>query len=181
MTEAEWQGEAWRSTVFEDIRQLTDFIRPFPEFEKVFGEPVELHRKHLLPLVSVNAKVINADWDFWLHFVTPIEPLLEGNIGDLTGDYHDFYNRCGQIAFRINNGRYTFAGDFRFFAYESGANSLHWRSGEVTLHRTEVEPVPGPKTLIKFPIHHWYEFGDERPPWKRRGGKRDESDCQGQD
>jgi hypothetical protein len=107
--------------VFDGIESVTPFVKPFPAFEDVFGEPMLLHRKHFLPLVSVNAAVVHDDLDFWLHFVTPIEPLLEGNVGDWTGEYHDFYNQVGRVAFQFSDGRYSFTGDPNFFAYESGA------------------------------------------------------------
>jgi hypothetical protein len=92
--------------VFEDLREPTDFMKPFPSYEDVFGEPIALHKKHLLPLLSVDASVVYPDLDFWIHFVTPIEPLLEGNVGDWTGEYEDFYNNVGRIAFRFCDGKY---------------------------------------------------------------------------
>lgn len=107
--------------MIEHVKTPAPFIRPFPAFEDVFGEPTALHRKHVLPLVSVDASAAHPDLTGWLHIVMPIEPLLEGNIGDWTDDeYFDFYNQVGQVAFRVREGRYTFSGDFRFFAYESG-------------------------------------------------------------
>ena len=107
--------------MLQNIESATHFVKPFPQFEDVFAAPLALHRKHFLPLVSVDASVVHSDLNLWLHFVTPIEPLLEGNVGDWTGDYHDFYNREGQIAFRVRDGKYSFSGDFNYFAYESGA------------------------------------------------------------
>jgi len=107
--------------VFENIISPTPFIKPFPAFEDVFNEPMHLHRKHFLPLVSVDASVVYRDLDFWLHFVTPIEPLLELDVGYFTKEYHDFYNKQGQVALKVTEGKYTFTGDFNYFAYQSGA------------------------------------------------------------
>ncbi|MBM79536.1 MAG: hypothetical protein CMJ78_02945 [Planctomycetaceae bacterium] len=102
------------------VESAQPFLRPFPEFDDVFDEPLGLHRKHLLPLVSVDASVAHEDLNFWLHFVTPIEPLLELDVGCFSYDHHDVYNSEGQYALRFENGKYTFAGDFNYFTYESG-------------------------------------------------------------
>ena len=107
--------------MFENIETATPFVRPFPDFEDVFAEPLAMHRKHFLPLVSVDTKVISPDLPGWMHFVTPIEPLLELDVGYFTEEFHDFYNKQGQYAMRVVNGKYVFSGDFNYFAYESGA------------------------------------------------------------
>lgn len=96
-------------------------LRPFPLYEDVFNEPLEFHRTHFLPLVSVNAAAIYPDLDLWLHFVAPIEPLLELDIGYFTEEFHDQYNRQGQFAFRLHSSRYAFTGHANYLAYESGA------------------------------------------------------------
>jgi hypothetical protein len=96
-------------------------VKPFPKFEEVFGKPLGFHRKHFLPLVSVDTSVVSRSLSGWLHFVTPIEPLLELDVGYFTKGYHDFYNKEGQLAFRVANGKYTFSGHPNYFAYESGA------------------------------------------------------------
>src|SRR5262249_32956569 len=116
--------------MFENLKEPTPFIKPFPAYEGVFAEPMALHRKHFLPLVSVDTSVIYDDLRVWLHFVTPIEPLLEGNVGDWTADFFDFYNDINQVAFKFSDGKYTFAGDFNFFAYESGAIFKAWPNKE---------------------------------------------------
>src|SRR6266702_5789419 len=106
--------------VIENITAPVPYLKPFPAFDEVFAEPLALHSKHFLPLISVDASVVHPDLDFWLHFVTPIEPLLELDVGYLTKEHHDVYNREGQFAFNVANGKYAFAGDFRYYAYESG-------------------------------------------------------------
>src|SRR5262249_13856306 len=119
---------------FENIKSAKPFIKPFPAFEDVFGEPMHLHRKHFLPLVSVDASVVYGDLDFWLHFVTPIEPLLELDVGYFTKEYHDFYKKEGQVALRVTDGKYTFTGDFNYFAYESGAIFKAFPNQEEEIH-----------------------------------------------
>ncbi|MCI0641024.1 MAG: hypothetical protein L0Y72_17045 [Gemmataceae bacterium] len=107
--------------MFKNLTSTTPYLKPFPAFDDVFAEPMDLHRKHFLPLISVDASVVHRDLDFWLHFVTPIEPLLELDVGYFTKEHHDFYNIEGQFAFRFSEGKYAFAGYFNYFAYESGA------------------------------------------------------------
>jgi hypothetical protein len=68
-------------------------VRPYPEPGDVFGEPLELHKKHFMPFVSIHSSLLWDDVDTWLHFVTPFEPLMEDYIGSFTEPYHDFYNK----------------------------------------------------------------------------------------
>jgi hypothetical protein len=96
--------------VIENITAPEPYLKPFPAFEDVFAEPLALHRKHFLPLVSVDASVVDPDLDCWLHFVMPVEPLLELDVGTFTAEFHDFYNREGQYAFQVVGGKYTFEG-----------------------------------------------------------------------
>ncbi|WP_254513154.1 hypothetical protein [Anatilimnocola floriformis] len=106
--------------MIESIRTAQPYLRPFPEFEDVFTEPLALQRRHFLPLISLDASVVDKELSGWLHFVTPIEPLLELDVGYFTREFHDYYNSMGQYAFQVVDGKYRFTGDFRYFAYESG-------------------------------------------------------------
>ncbi|MDB5387272.1 MAG: hypothetical protein JWM11_2918 [Planctomycetaceae bacterium] len=121
--------------MFNRLTSDTAFIRPFPRYEDVFTDNLELHRKHFLPLVSVDMSFVFDDLDFWLHFVTPIEPLLEGNVGDHTDEYFDFYNSVGQVAFKVTDGKYSFNGDFNFFTYESGTIFKVWPQQADAIHQ----------------------------------------------
>jgi hypothetical protein len=120
--------------VFENIKAPTPFVRPFPAFEDVFAEPLAFHRKHFLPLVSVDVSVIHDDLAGWLHFVTPVEPLLELDVGYFTEEYHDFYNTEGQLAFQVVDGKYSFTGDPNYLAYESGAIFKAFPGQEAEIH-----------------------------------------------
>jgi hypothetical protein len=95
-------------------------VRPYPKPSDVFGEPLEMHAKHFLPSISVHSSLLWDDVDSWLHFVAPVEPLMEGYIGEFTRPYHDFYNKEGQVSLSLIDGRYMFQGDWNYFAYESG-------------------------------------------------------------
>jgi hypothetical protein len=121
--------------MLRNIMTATPFIKPFPPFEEVFGEPMALHRKHFLPLISVDTSAVFKDLSLWLHFVTPIEPLLELDIGYFTKEHHDFYNQQGQFAFSLRGGKYSFTGDPNYFAYESGAIFKAFPDKEQEIHK----------------------------------------------
>ena len=105
--------------VLRNITEVLPCIRPFPDPATVFSEPVDVHCRHLLPLVCIDASIAHPDLDVWLPVICPIEPLLELDIGCFTESYHDEYNIQGQIAFRRLDGKFRFYGNFNYFAYES--------------------------------------------------------------
>jgi hypothetical protein len=145
--------------MFQQITAQTSFIKPFPPFEEVFTEPISQHRKHFLPLLSVDASVIDDDLDFWIHFVTPIEPLLEGNVGDWTATHHDFYNAEGQVSLQFVGGKYSFTGDFNFFAYESGAIFEGFPNREEEIHEDYRSRITSYEAASSF----FQQYG--RIPW----------------
>ncbi|EJS67825.1 hypothetical protein CON38_12065 [Bacillus cereus] len=49
------------------------FIKPFPAYEEVFYDNLELHKKHFLPICPINLQCIEPEWDEWLHIVSAKE------------------------------------------------------------------------------------------------------------
>jgi hypothetical protein len=149
--------------MFKNVTTPAPFIRPFPAFEDVFGEPADLHRKHFLPLVSVDASAAHPDLREWLHIVMPIEPLLEGNVGDWTDEYSDVYNQVGRVAFRVSGGRYSFTGDFQFFAYESGAIFRRFPGREDEIRADYARRITSYERIRQGFLKHgripWSEYG----------------------
>ena len=99
-------------------------MKPFPKYDDVFYDNVKKHRKHFLPLFSINPSIVLPELDIDLHIVITYEPFLEGSLGEHTEKYADLnqgngYNQQDQYAFKLIDGKYQFAGDFRFFCYES--------------------------------------------------------------
>ncbi|HWV67305.1 hypothetical protein, partial [Chitinophaga sp.] len=47
-----------------------NFIKIFPEYQDVFYDDLENHRKYFLPLCSINLKFFSQNKDQWLHFVS---------------------------------------------------------------------------------------------------------------
>lgn len=107
-----------------------DHIHPFPDPDNVFASNVELHRKHLVPLVSIDATHFDTSWTGKLHFVYPKEN-YDGLVGEycyngMVGEYCPEFNNewCKEdlLAFKVDdNGKYSFLADFRYFLTERGA------------------------------------------------------------
>lgn len=95
------------------------FLRPFPEPETVFADPVEKYAKHILPLISIDLSAVDKSLSGWIHLVSPIEP-YDGCLGDLTEPYWGPYLQSNWISFRLTTeNRYELLGDFLFFALEN--------------------------------------------------------------
>lgn len=96
------------------------FMHPFPEPEIVFAGDVELHRKHFLPLISIDASAIDPSWKGLLHVVS-VKETYDGAVGEHCSEFHTDLCKYNQVAFRVGpDGRYTFLADFRYFIVERG-------------------------------------------------------------
>jgi len=91
-----------------------DHMKYFPEPSDVFFGDVEMHRKYLMPLLSIEPGVVGLDIDTPLHFVCPFEP-CDGVIGDHTEPTHSYYCRNNWIAFDVIDGKYRFKGPEDYF------------------------------------------------------------------
>ena len=89
-------------------------IKIFPEYQDVFHDDLENHRKHFLPLCSINLKFISPDKDQWLHFVS-VKEIYDGRVGENTSPFHTNYTRCDMFGFDIINGKYKFDADWEYF------------------------------------------------------------------
>ncbi len=122
---------------YRDIKEVVEFIRPFPEPEDVFAGQIDKHAEHLLPLVSVNLGMINNDWEGWIHFVSPIEP-YDGCVGEDTQPFHNYYTRENYISFKLKDNRYEFNGDFQYFFLENDEGSNFVREAYAS-HREDLK------------------------------------------
>ncbi|QBH95394.1 hypothetical protein EKN56_02625 [Limnobaculum zhutongyuii] len=123
----------------QDVKDLLPFMTPFPSAEQVFAGDIKAHRRHLLPLLTLDLAAINPEWSGKIHFISPKEP-YEGMIGGRTTEYHDYYNRENWLAFRLENDRYTFLGDFRYFYLEGREDSdlaEYYEDGEQGLEKAK--------------------------------------------
>ena len=122
-----------------DLKQLQPFMKPFPEGNDIFSNRVEQHLKHIQPLLTIELSAIKQGWSGTLHFLTPKEP-YEGLVGQSTSEFHNYYSRENCIAFRVDNDKYVFLGDFRYFELETQVDAgliKHYQEVELSLAATK--------------------------------------------
>ncbi|GET45418.1 hypothetical protein [Capnocytophaga felis] len=100
----------------ENINDLNENLHPFPKAEAVFSEKQSWLKEHFLPLISINLKEINPEWEETiLHMINPIEP-YEGYIGEYTKDFHNEFIGVNWLAFRLTkDNKYEFLGKEGYF------------------------------------------------------------------
>ncbi|MED4455539.1 siderophore biosynthesis protein [Metabacillus fastidiosus] len=98
------------------------FIKPFPSYEEVFYDEIEKHKKHFLPICSVNLKYICPEQDEWLHIVS-VKEIFEGCIGEDTGPFHTAFTKEDMIGFDVIDGKYQFEADWNYFALEQSSEN----------------------------------------------------------
>lgn len=104
-----------------DPTELAPYMHPFPEAEEVFSDNLEQHRRHFLPLISLDASTFDPSWGGRLHIVS-VKECCDGAVGEHCREHHTELCKDNQIAFRVSaDGRYTFLADFKFFVVEPGA------------------------------------------------------------
>ena len=52
------------------------FIKPFPEYEDIFYDDLEQHKKHFLPICSINLQCIEPELDEWVHIVSAKKSMM---------------------------------------------------------------------------------------------------------
>ncbi|PXX43198.1 hypothetical protein DFR42_104199 [Undibacterium pigrum] len=101
-----------------DVLYPQTYLRMHPADDDVFADPVQKHRRHLMPLVSVDLSVVNPAWQGWVHVVNPYEP-EDGIVGQSTGQYHAGFVQANWLAFHLDaDNRYHWLGDWRYFQLE---------------------------------------------------------------
>ena len=134
----------------ETLFQQTGYFHPFPDARDVFASRVQEHAEYLLPLASVELSHLAHQWNGRIHFVAPIEP-YDGVLGEDTEDFHNYLCRENWVGYRIIDGKYDLACDFRFFQKAYYANcppkgrTLKKRYEALGLHyeRTRWPRTPG--------------------------------------
>lgn len=113
-----WPASQSSNNMRENIDEPQPFLRPFPEPEDVFVEPVQKYVRHFLPLVSIDLSAVNPEWNGWIHLLNPCEP-EDGLIGEYTTEYYSYYCRENWIGFRLTeDNKYELLGDWRYFLLE---------------------------------------------------------------
>lgn len=91
------------------------FIKIFPEYQDVFFDDLENHRKYFLPLCSINLGFFSRDKDQWLHFVS-VKEIYDGRVGENTTSFHTDYTKCDMFGFNIIDGKYKFDAKWEYFS-----------------------------------------------------------------
>lgn len=91
------------------------FIKIFPEYEDVFYDDLENHRKYFLPLCSINLKFFSQDQDQWLHFVS-VKEIYDGRVGENSSSFHTDYTKSDMFGFDIIDGKYRFDAKWEYFS-----------------------------------------------------------------
>lgn len=98
---------------------MTDLIKIFPEYEDVFYDDIENHKKYFLPICSVNLKIIDPAEDQWLHIVS-VKEIYDGCVGEDTPEYHTEYTKADMFGFDVIDGKYKFDADWNYFSAHTG-------------------------------------------------------------
>lgn len=94
---------------------MNDLIKIFPEYEDVFYDDLENHKKYFLPICSINLKIINPSEDQWLHIVS-VKEIYDGCVGENKPEYHTEYTKADMFGFDVIEGKYKFDTDWNYFS-----------------------------------------------------------------
>lgn len=111
---------------FEDIKELNEFLLPFPNSDDIFVENQPWLKDHFLPLISIDLGMLKDKWRGQVvHMLNPLEP-YDGYIGEHTTEYHNKYTSANWLAFKLtDDNHYEFLGDERYFVRSSKNDFLH--------------------------------------------------------
>ncbi|EOQ33524.1 TPA: siderophore biosynthesis protein [Bacillus cereus] len=99
------------------------FIKPFPEYEDIFYDDLEQHKKHFLPICSINLQCVEPESEEWLHIVSAKE-IHDGCVGDFTKPFHTNFTKADTLGFDVINGKYKFEADWNYFKIEQNNSDI---------------------------------------------------------
>ncbi|MTG98214.1 MULTISPECIES: hypothetical protein [Myroides] len=97
---------------------MNPLIKIFPEYEEVFYDDIENHKKYFLPICSFNLKLIDTTKDTWLHIVS-VKEIYDGRVGEDTTDYHTTFTKADMFGFDVIDGKYKFDADWNYFSVDT--------------------------------------------------------------
>ena len=104
------------------MEEIKEYFRPYPTYEEVFYDDIENHKKHFLPICSVNLKFMFPERDEWVHFIS-VKEIYEGCVGENTPDFHTKYTKEDMLGFIIIDGKYKFESSWDYFIVNHDNNS----------------------------------------------------------
>lgn len=93
---------------------MSELIKLFPEYEDVFYDDLENHRKYFLPICSFNLQLVDPSKNEWLHIVS-VKEIYDGCVGENREDYHTRFTQSDMLGFDIIDGKYKFDADWNYF------------------------------------------------------------------
>lgn len=101
---------------FENITELNEFLKPFPNSDDIFVEHQSWLKSHFLPLISIDLGMLKDEWQGQIvHMINPFEP-DDGVIGGWTHDFHNEFTGENWFAFKLtDDNRYEFLGNEDYF------------------------------------------------------------------
>ncbi|MDM1398877.1 hypothetical protein HX049_17175 [Myroides odoratimimus] len=97
---------------------MNSLIKLFPEYEDVFYDDIENHKKYFLPICSFNLKLIDPTNDTWLHIVS-VKEIYDSCVGVDTTDYHTTFTKADMFGFDIIDRKYKFDADWNYFSVDT--------------------------------------------------------------
>lgn len=108
----------------QDIVHPKPYLKVYPDPKDVFASSVDRYFHHLLPLISIDLNVVNAEWQGWIHLLNPCDP-HDGSLGEYTEAHHNYYCRKNWIGFHLNeDNKYELLTDWQYFLLENGEIDL---------------------------------------------------------
>lgn len=108
----------------QDIVHPKPYLKVYPDPKDVFASSVDRCFHHLLPLISIDLSVVNAEWQGWIHLLNPCEP-HDGLLGEYTEAHHNYYCRSNWVGFHLNeDNKYELLTDWQYFLLENGEIDL---------------------------------------------------------
>src|SRR6218665_2269010 len=100
---------------YEEFKEYkeTEFLKLFPEIEDVFEKDLEVYRKWVLPLCSIELRLINPEWTgkiFAVYFNNDPynrDPAMLASFNQYNNDY--------TMSFKIVNGKYELSTSLDYF------------------------------------------------------------------
>lgn len=105
------------------MNNFSDYFRPYPECEDVFFDDIENHKKHFLPICSVNLKFLFPERDEWVHFIST----KYINAGRYALEYATQFTNESMYSFDIIGDKYKFEADWQYFVLPNRELALNQR------------------------------------------------------
>ncbi len=113
-----------------EARPREEGVYLYPAPNDVFASPVERCARHFLPLCSIDLALIDPAWTGRIHMVQPLEP-VDGYIGERTTAHHGKWLRMNWVGFLLREGRYHWAGDWKYLQLEDPDSMQAWEREEL--------------------------------------------------